>query len=247
MKEYIKIQTGETQLIFKEFRIAYGTLMPIENIFRLDIEIATYDGPYNENQIAEIEHEFQSTLNRQFSKLGIKFSFLRVKSKNLKDIELQILNGNDEDEGLVTLELDWAIYLRNINIKFQEFNGNLYLNLKAESEDIDSYDVPGLNTTYEMTVKLNSIKEVNQYPEIIEEGRKYMNLDKRYREILTKLSGIKPRDVEQSSISSLNRPLEYNDTKLAWNQVVKTIKEEKLIDGWNGKPIDNNLHDDHAG
>jgi hypothetical protein len=98
-----------------------------------------------------------------------------------------------------------------------------------------------------MTVKLNTIIEVNQYPEIIDEGRKYMNLDKRYREILTKLSGIKPRDVELSSISSLNRRLEYNDSKWAWNQVGKTINEEKLIDGWNGKPIDNNVHDDHVG
>jgi hypothetical protein len=247
MKEYIKIQTGETQIIFKEFRIAYGILMPIEDIFRLDIDIVTYDGHYNENQITEIEQEFQSTLNRQFSKLGIKFSFLRVNSKNLNDTEIQIRNGNDEDEGLVALQLDWAVYLRNINIKFQEFNSNLYLHLKAESEDIDSYDVQGINTTYEMTVKLNSIKEVNQYPEIIDEGRKYMNLDKRYREILTKLSGIKPRDVELSSISSLSRPLEYNDSKWAWNQVGKTMKEEKLIDGWNGKPIDNNVHDDHVG
>jgi len=247
MKEYIKIQTGETQLIFKEFRMAYGILMPIEDIFRLDIDIATYDGPYNENQIAEIEQEFDSTLNRQFNKLGIKISFLRVNSKKLKDTELQISNGNDEDEGLVALQLDWAIYLRNINIKFQESNGNLYLHLKAESEDIDSYDVQGMNTTYEMTVKLNSIKEVKQYPEIIDEGRKYMNLDKRYREILTKLNGIKPRDVELLSISNLNRPLEYKDSKWAWSQVEKTIKEEKLIDGWNGKPIDNNVHDDHVG
>lgn len=246
MKEYIKIRTGESQIVFNEFRIAYGILMPIEDIYRLDIDIATYDGPYNKTQIGEIEQEFQTKINRQFNKLGIKISFLRVNTKNLKDTELQIENGNDEDEGLVALQLDWAIYLRNINIKFKEFNNNLYLHLKAESEDIDSYDVQGINTTYEMTVKLNSIKEVNQYPEIIDEGRKYMNLDKRYREILTKLSGIMPRDVELSSISSLNRQLEYNDSKWAWNQVGKTIKEEKLIDGWNGKPIDNNVHDDHA-
>ncbi len=213
--------------------------MPIEDNYRLDIDIATYDGPYNETQIREIEQEFQTTLNRQINKLGMKFSFLRVNSKNLNDCQLQIKNGNNEDEGLIALELDWAIYLQNINMRFEEFNNYLYLHLKAESEDIDSYGVQGFNTTYEMTVKINSIKEVNQYSDIMEEGRKYMNLDKRYREIITKLNGPNPKDVELKMISKLERPIEYSDSIWAWNQVKETIKEEKLIDGWNGKTIDN--------
>ena len=239
MKEYIKIQTGRTQIIFKEFRIAYGTLMPIEDKFRLDIDIATYDGPYNENQLAELENEFRSPLNRNFNKLEIKISSATVDSTNLKDCQIYIPNGNDEDEGLVALQLDWAIYLRNINIRFEELDNELFMHMKAESEDIDSYATPGINTTYELTARINSIVQVSQYPEIIEEGRKFMNLDKRYREILTKLKGIKPRDVELNMISKLNRPLNYNDSIWAWNQVNETIKKEILIDGWSGKPIDN--------
>lgn len=174
--------------------------MPVNDFYRLDIDIATFDGPYNEKQLNDIEEEFQSPLNKKVNKLGLKFAFLRVNSKNLENCQLQIPHGNDEDDGLIALQLDWAIYLRNIIINFEKFNDDLYMHMKAESEDIDSYDVQGINTTYEMTVKLKSITEVSHYPEIIEVGRKYMNLDKRYREILTKLKGIKPRDVKLNMI-----------------------------------------------
>ncbi len=239
MKEYIKIQTGESLLVFKDFRIAYGTLMPLDGKFRLDADIATFDGPYNKNQVAELESEFQTQINTKFNKVGIKITNATVNSPNLKDCRIEIQNGGNEEEGLVALNIDWVIYLRNIKIKFEELNGELYIQLNAESEDIDLYATQGINTTYEMVSKLNSVIQVGQFSEIIEEGRKYMNLDKRYTEILTKMQGEKPRDVELNMISELNRPIEYNDSIWAWNQVRKTIEQEQLIDGWNGQPIDN--------
>jgi len=239
MKEYIKIKTGESQIVFKEFRIAYGILMPIGGKYRLAIDIVTFDGPYNEVQIIDMENEFQTPINTKFNNVGIKISNASVNSKNLKDCQIEIQNGSDEDEGLVALQLDWAIYLRNIKIKFEELNDELFMHMTAESEDIESYATQGINTSYEMTAKINSIETVGQYPDIIEEGRKYMNLDKRYREILTKMKGQTPKDVELKMISKLDRPTHYNDSIWAWNQVEETIKEEKLIDGWNGKPIDN--------
>jgi hypothetical protein len=240
MKEYIKIQTGESQIVFKDFRIAYGTLMPVGDKFRLDIDIATFGGQYNQSQIDELESEFQTTINTKFDELGIKITFATVNSTNLKECEIQIENGCNEDEGLVALQLEWAIYLRNIKINFEEFNDDLFMHMTAESEDIESYSKQGVNTTYEMTAKINSLKQVVQYPEIIEEGRKYMNLNKRYNEILSKLKGQTPKDAELSMISKLDREIEYKDSIWAWSQVYETIKKDKLIDDWSGKPIDNN-------
>jgi len=40
-------------------------------------------------------------------------------------------------------------------------------------------------------------------------------------------------------LNYINRQLKYNDSIWAWKQLDKTIKQEILIDGWNGEPTDN--------
>ena len=219
-------------MYYPEFRLAEMTIMPwYDDRIRIDIELATFDGKYNSNQKESFENELNKSVENRFSNICMRLECGQIPDKNLEQIKLEISDGGDEDEGgLVQLCVDWVIYLRNITIEFKKIDDQLFTIWKGESEDIDSYSTPGLNTEYELVAKINKITELNNYQELLSHSKEIVMREARYKEIMSKLKGRQSEKVKLNSIKPLEREFEYNDSIWAWNQLDETIKEEELID-----------------
>ena len=232
MNEYLKITSGNKIMYYPEFRTAEMTIMPwYENKVRIDIELATFDGQYKSNQKQNFEKDLGKSVVNRFSNICLRLECGQIPNNNLEQIKLEISDGGDEDEGgLVQLCVDWVIYLRNITIEFKQIDNQLFTIWKGESEDIDSYSTPGLNTEYELVAKLNKITELKDYQELLSHSKEIVMRGVRYKEIMSKLKGKQSEKVKLNSIKPLEREFEYNDSIWAWNQVDETIKEKELID-----------------
>lgn len=232
MKEYLKITSGDKIMYYPEFRTAEMTIMPwYDDKVRIDIELATFDGQYNSKQKESYENELSISIDNRFSSICMRLENGQIPHNNLEQIKLEISNGGDEDEGgLVQLCVDWAIYLRNITIEFKKIENQIFTIWKGESEDIDSYSIPGLNTKYELVAKITKITELKDYQELLSHSKEKVMREVRYREIMSKLMGNQLKKVKLNSIKALEREFKYNDSIWAWNQLDETIKEEELID-----------------
>ena len=220
-------------MYYPEFRLAEMTIMPwYDDKIRIDIELATFNGKYNSNQKESFENELNKSVENRFSNICMRLECAQIPDKNLEQIKLELISdGGDEDEGgLVQLCVDWVIYLRNITIEFKKIENQLFTIWKGESEDIESYSTPGLNTEYELVAKINKITELNNYQELLSHSKEIVMREARYREIMSKLKGRQSEKVKLNSIKPLEREFEYNDSIWAWNQLDETIKEEELID-----------------
>lgn len=232
MKEYLKIISGEKMMYYPEFRLAKMTIMPwYKDKARIDIELATFDGQYNAQQRQSIKNKFNRSVENPFSNICLRLEGGQIPHNNLEQIKLEISNGGDEDTGgLVQLCVDWVIYLKNITIEFKKVENQLFTIWKAESEDIDSYSIPGLNTKYELVAKIRKVTKLKDYQELLSHSKEIVMREVRYKEIISKLKGNKLQKVKLDSITPLERTFEYNDSIYAWNKLEDTIEKEELRD-----------------
>ena len=237
MNEYLKIISGDKTMYYPEFRMAEMTIMPwYNNQFRIDIELASYDGHYNMQQKQGFESELKKSIENKFLNICLRLEGGQIPNDNLEEIKLEIIDGGDEDHGgLVQLCVDWVIYLRNISIEFKKIDDQMYTIWKAESEDIDSYSTPGINTEYELVAKVTKITALKDYQDLLSHNKGIVMRSIRYKEIISKLKGRELKNVKLNSVKPLEREFEYNDSIWAWNHLDDTIKEEPLIDPYKKK------------
>ena len=232
MKEYLKISSGDKLMYYPEFRLAELTIFPWYNDnYRIDIELATFDGEFNSQQKGSFETELGKEIDNKFSKISLRLECGIISTDDLESVQLNIIDGGSEDDGgLVQLCIDWVIYLRNITIEFKKVNDQLYVIWKGESEDIDSYSTPGLNTNYELVAKVRKVTELKNYSELLSHSKEIVKRSIRYRKIISKLKGENIQDLKLISIEPLDRKYEYNDSIYAWNKIDKTTESEELAD-----------------
>lgn len=218
-------------MYYPEFRSVELTIFPwFEEGYRIDIDVATFDGAYTDAQKAVFRRDVSSTLENPFSNVVLRLICGIIPTLDLNGVKLEIIDGSNEDQGLVQLCVDWVIYLRNITIEIKEIEGELFTIWKAESEDIDNYSTPGLNTTYELVAKIGNVTQLKDYQELLSHSNEVVKREVRYNEIITKMKGDQSEKVDLPSILPLNRPFEYDDSKIAWIKVEETALLEEMRD-----------------
>lgn len=221
-------------MYYPEFRISELTIMPWhENNFRVDIELATYDGQYNQTELTSLEAKTGKRISNIFQNIVLRLECGKIPNELLKDLSIEIENGSSEDSGgLVQLCLDWVIYLRNVRIEFKQINGEIFTIWNAESENISEYVDTNSSVKYELAAKINKITKLNSCQELLQHSKEIVKGEIRYKEIISKLKGEQPSKVILENILPLGREFEYSDSKHAWSLVQESSKIEPLRNPW---------------
>ena len=179
MKEYLIIKHQDGTIYFDEFRVSEVIVFKEQDgEYSLNIDIKTYDVQYSEKELSQKEYDISSKINNDihFAWIGLRFFAIpRNDTQYLLDTTFTIDRGYDIDivkDSIAHAYFGWSIELNDNFIKFFETDGNLYLNWKANSDDIIYYDKRAKVNNFELQCKVN-FKKFESVTEFIDYQRKF--------------------------------------------------------------------------
>ncbi len=228
-EEYIKVNTQDGLVYFDQFRIADVVIIPIsENLFRMEIDIKSCDGPYSKEEKLSIEKSLGKPISESinYAWLSMKNANIEINSKaDLQDLELLFENGYDENtDRYLGIYFGWGIQLNNNKLKFEKIENSLYLNWTATSGDIDYYDERAKDAIHEFRFKVN-IVELNHLDEINKRWKFLANKTKRYYEIMHCMKGFTLQGEYSSIHAPINEEFGIKHSNEAWKKTSNIMQK----------------------
>ena len=230
IEEYIKVNTQDGLVYFDQARIADVLLIKLsDNLFRMEIDIKSFDGPYSKTEKENIEKALGQSLNESINYAWISMKNTNVKMTSKDDIEnmeLSFENGHDENtDRYLGIYFGWGIQLNNNKLKFEKIDDSLYLNWTATSDDIDYYDERAKGTSHQFRIRVNVV-ELNNVDEIQERWKQLANKTNRYYEVIYCMKG---NTLQGGEYLSIHEPIKdefgIKHTKEAWLKTPQIMKK----------------------